>query len=157
MKAVAVSALAAIGFVVGVVFLWPAPPSGPEPLRYGVDACADCRMPVTRPGFGGELRDADGRLATYDDVGCLLRAMVKRHGEMPGAWVEDHAGGGLVSLLDAHLVRGLHIETPMGSGIVAFADGAAAEAFAAANGGTAVALEDLVRDPERLVSAGGIP
>jgi hypothetical protein len=109
-------------------------------------------MPVTRPGFGGELRDADGRLTTYDDVGCLVRAMLRRHGAMPEAWVEDHAGGGFVSLLTAHLVRA-EAETPMGSGIVAFRDADAAAAFARDSGGTPVALEELVREANRMARA----
>jgi copper chaperone NosL len=148
MKGLVASALGLVAVVVAVVCLWPVR-RGPEPLRYGVDACAECRMPVTRPGFGGELRDADGRLTTYDDVGCLVRAMLRRHGPIPEAWVEDHAGGGFVSLLTAHLVRG-GAETPMGSGIVAFKEAAAAEAFARDAGGAQVALEDLVRDANRI-------
>ena len=153
MKLAAASLAALVGLVAAVVFLWPAPERGPGPLRYGVDACADCRMVVTRPGFGGELRDADGRLTAYDDVGCLLRAMLKRHGAMSEAWVEDHAGGGLVSLLTAHLVRSARADTPMGSGLVAFRDAAAADAFATETGGARVALEELVRDPGRLAAA----
>ncbi|HZP43872.1 MAG TPA: nitrous oxide reductase accessory protein NosL [Candidatus Binatia bacterium] len=158
MKALArrlVPGVAGLAAVVAGVVLLGRVPSGPRPLRYGVDACAECRMHLTRPGFGGELRDADGRLTTYDDVGCLLRAMLKRHGAMPEAWVEDHAGGGFVSLLAAHLVRAPEAETPMGHGIVAFRDEAAADAFAAAAGGTRVALEDLVRDLTRVASAAG--
>ena len=143
-----VTGLCALVALVAVVCLWPAR-RGPEPLRYGVDACAECRMPVTRPGYGGELRDADGRLTTYDDVGCLVRAMLRRHGPIPEAWVEDHAGGGFVSLLTAHLVR-TGAETPMGSGIVAFGEASAADAFARETGGTRIALEDLVRDASRL-------
>jgi copper chaperone NosL len=147
MRTIAAGVGAAVAIVV-VVCLWPAR-RGPEPLRYGVDACAECRMPVSRPGYGGELRDADGRLTTYDDVGCLVRAMLRRHGAIPEAWVEDHAGGGFVSLLTAHLVR-TRAETPMGSGIVAFREAGAAEAFAREEGGTPTALEDLVRDASRL-------
>jgi copper chaperone NosL len=148
MKALVAGVVALVAAVVTVVCLWPAR-RGPEPLRYGVDACAECRMPVTRPGFGGELRDANGRLTTYDDIGCLVRAMLRRHGPMPEAWVEDQAGGGFVSLLVAHLVRA-QAETPMGSGIVAFKDAAAADAFARDTGGTRVQLEDLVRATNRI-------
>lgn len=153
MKALVIGVVGLVA-VVALVCLWPAR-TGPEPLRYGVDACAECRMQVTRPGFGGELRDADGRLTTYDDVGCLIRAMLKRRGAMPEAWVEDHAGGGFISLLSAHLVRGPGAETPMGYGIVAFRDEAAAETFAATSGGARVALEDLVRDVNRVARSDG--
>jgi copper chaperone NosL len=140
-------------FTIAVV-LWPAQRSGPEPIAYGRDACAHCRMHLGSPGFAGELRDRRGVLTKYDDVGCLLRAMLESREEMPEAWVEDHDGGDLVPLLTAHLVRGVPGSTPMGSGIVAFRDQTAARAFVAAGGGTPVALEELVRDPARQARAG---
>jgi copper chaperone NosL len=140
-------------FVAAVVF-WPSARTGPEPLDYGRDACAHCRMHLARPGFAGELRDGRGVLTKYDDLGCLLRAMLASHREMPEAWVEDHETAELVPLLAAHLVRGAPGSTPMGSGIVAFRDEAAARAFARAGGGTPVAVEELVRDPGRLAQAG---
>lgn len=154
MKPLGVGAGVLAGLVAAVVFLWPGPGTGPKPLRYGVDACAECRMRVTRPGFGGELRDAGGDLTTYDDIGCLVRAMLKRHGATPETWVEDHAGAGFVPLLTARLVRSPRVETPMGSGIVAFRDEAAARSFATAMGGQLVALEQIVREPDRLARGG---
>jgi len=146
----ALSGLGVLAFVLGVVFLWPAQPSGPEPIVYGRDACAHCRMPLSQPGFGGEMRDAHGTLTKYDDVGCLVRAMLERHREIPEAWVEDHDSAQLVPLLTAHLVRTERSASPMGSGIVAFRDEAAARAFERATGGERVRLEDLVREPARL-------
>lgn len=144
------SGLLALAFVLGVVFLWPTARTGPEPIVFGRDACAHCRMHLSQPGFGGEMRDARGALTKYDDVGCLVRAMLARHGEIPEAWVEDHETGRLVALLTAHLVRGQPSATPMGSGIVAFEREDAADAFARATGGRPVTLEELVREPARL-------
>jgi copper chaperone NosL len=144
-----IAALGTVGAAVvfAVVFLWPSAPTGPEPIVWGRDTCAQCRMHLTGPGFAGELRDGHGRLTKYDDVGCLVRAMRGMHEEMPGVWVEDHAGGGFVPLLGAHLVRTGSGETPMGSGLVAFADEDAARRFVTERGGEIVALEDLAREP----------
>jgi len=145
--------------ILAVLFLWPRANAGPEPIAYGREACAQCRMLITQPGFGGEMRDHRGVLTKYDDVGCLLRAMLGKHDEMPEAWVEDHTSGELVPLLTATLIRTPGGGTPMGHGIVAFADQDAAGAFAAEHGGEAVALEDLVRDSARLArsSSAGQP
>ncbi len=144
-----VAALGAVGtgVVLAVVFLWPGAPAGPEPIAWGRDTCAQCRMHLTEPGFAGELRDGRGRLTKYDDVGCLVRAMRGMREEMPGAWVEDHASGGFVPLLGAHLVRTGGGRTPMASGVVAFADEDAARRFVGAQGGEIVTLEDLVKEP----------
>jgi len=133
--------------VLAVVVLGQRSGQGPEAIVHGRDACAGCRMIISRPGFAGELRDAKGVLTKYDDVGCLLQAMVAEHGEMPGAWVEDNAGGELVPLLGATLVRVPAERTPMGHGIVAFAAASTARQFAADHAGEVVALEELARDP----------
>jgi copper chaperone NosL len=146
-----VRTLAAFGVllaaVVAGVFLWPAP-SGPEPIAYGRDVCAHCRMHLGRPGFAGELRDTHGTLEKFDDVGCLLHALLTTHVETPEAWVEDHAGDGFVPLVSAYLVRSQRVGTPMGYGVVAFRTEAAARDFAAANQGDVVRLETLLQPPD---------
>ena len=147
----ATAALGLAAFVAAVVLLWPGPGEGPEPVAWGRDVCDECRMHLTRPGFAGELRDHTGTLRRYDDVGCLLRAMLASHREMPEAWVEDHGAGGFVPLLRAHLVRAEAAGTPMGYGVVAFRDEAAAAEFAAVRRGRLVSLEELVR-PGALVA-----
>ena len=153
MKVLAIMVLAVAAVFGAVVFLWPAPASGPEPIHYGRDACAHCRMHISQPGFGGELRDHTGVLTKYDDIGCLLRALAALHREVPEAWVEDHGGGGFVPLLNAVLVRGERLDTPMGSGIVAFADAEAARQLTSAQGGELVTLEQLLHDPALMAPA----
>lgn len=152
MKLLTASLLAIAAVVGAVVFLWPTAAVGPEPIRYGRDTCAHCRMHLA-PGFAGEMRDGRGVLTKYDDVGCLLRAMLAQHREVPEAWVEDHAGGGFVPLLAATLVQVDRGATPMGSGLVAFADDEAARRFVATEGGERVTLEQLLHDPTRLAAA----
>lgn len=141
------AAMVLVAAIAAVVFLWPVQYGGPEPIDYERDACAHCRMRISQPGFAGELRDRNGTLTKYDDVGCLLHAMVALRREVPEAWVEDHAGGGFVPLLAVTLVHAKNLETPMGSGILAFADEAAAAAFAENGNGQVVALEELLRSP----------
>lgn len=152
MKALVVTVVIALVVVVGaVVFLWPSQREGFEPIAYGRDACAYCRMHISQPGFAAELRDRAGTLTKYDDIGCMLRAMVALHREVPEAWVEDHAGGGFVPLLSAKLVRAPDADTPMGYGIVAFKDEDVARAFAQTHAGELQRLEDILRDPARIV------
>jgi NosL len=157
MKLLAPAIVVAGALVAGVVFLWPAPASGPEPIVYGRDACASCRMHVSRPGFGGELRDHDGTLTKYDDVGCLVRAILGSHRDVPEAWVEDHSGGGFVPLLSAHLVDAEPAATPMGSGLVAFADVEAAREYARAHGARVLSVEDVLHDRTLLARLGPRP
>ena len=128
------------------VALWPrSTGDGPEPVRWGRDACAHCRMILSRPGFAGELRDRDGRLTRYDDLGCLFTALARVHTQTPEGWVEDHAGHGWVPLLGATFVRGAGSSTPMGSGLLAFQGADEASAFGRAHAATVVPFEDLLR------------
>jgi copper chaperone NosL len=157
MKPLVAVLLGVIALVAGVVFLWPAPPTGPEPIAYGRDTCATCRMHLSRPGFAGEMRDRNGTLTKYDDIGCLVRAIVAGHREVPEAWVEDHAGRGFVPLLTAHLVHVPGASTPMGSGVVAFADEATARAHADAHGVAVMTFENLLQDSTLLARLAGRP
>ena len=157
MRTLGAGLLVLLAAVVGIVFFWPAPALGPEPIAYGRDACASCRMLLSRPGFAGELRAPDGMLTKYDDVGCLLRALATAHHEIPEAWVEDHAGGGFVSLLSAYVVRGPSDETPMGSGLVAFAAADAAEAYGAAHAARVMTLADVLHDQAVLAQLEAMP
>lgn len=130
--------------VASAVLLSPDGAAGPQPIAYGHDACSSCRMIITRPGFGGETRAPDGRIAMYDDLGCLLAAA--RDGKTGEGWIEDHEGGGFVPMRASHWVKGSAIETPMGHGIVAFRDERAAAAFAAKNKAAVVPLEALLAE-----------
>jgi len=155
----AVAGAAVLGVLVaGVVFLWPGGPgAGPEPIVWGRDTCDRCRMLLSQAGFAGEMRDRQGTLHKYDDVGCLVGAIVAAHAEVPEAWVEDHEDGGFVPLLAAHLVRAADVQTPMGHGIVAFKDPAAARAFASPHAGRVVAFEELLHDADWLARVTGRP
>jgi hypothetical protein len=130
--AAVIGAFAAIAFAPGVA------PSGPVPIAHGRDACASCRMHVDRPGYAAE-RLVDGRVAIYDDLGCLAHALAAG-GERGRIWVEDHASGALVPLESATLVRARDVRTPMGSGVVAFRDASGAR-------GEPVTLERLEVSP----------
>jgi mono/diheme cytochrome c family protein len=123
---------------------------GFQPIAYGRDTCAHCRMRIDRPGFGGELRNKKGEVTRYDDVGCLLVSMWALHDEVPEAWVEDHGGGPPVPLLGAHFVEDARDEpTPMGYGIVAFSSETAAKDYISKKGGELVSLEALLKDKAR--------
>ncbi|HYZ87772.1 MAG TPA: nitrous oxide reductase accessory protein NosL [Myxococcales bacterium] len=140
-------ALSLIAMALAGLLLWrPAPAVGPEPIRYGRDACDHCRMHFAGKGFAAERRDETGALRKYDDIGCMLVAA--SHGASRDAWIEDHATGNFVPLLNATFVRGGDVSTPMNSGIVGFANAIEAAAFARAHGARVVALEGLLRGTE---------
>jgi Cu-processing system permease protein len=148
----------ALGVLVAAVVLWPGDAAtGPEPIAWGRDTCARCRMHLSQPGYAGEMRDRQGTLHKFDDIGCAVGTIVATHAEVPEAGVEDHDGGGFVPLLAARLVRTEGVQTPMGHGVVAFKDEAAARAFASSHAGGLIAFEQLLGDRTWLARATGRP
>ena len=141
----AAAALVLAAVVGGIVFRPKG--RGPQPIQHGRDACARCRMPVGAPGFAGEIRDRAGAVTVYDDIGCLLDAHREMKDQAAETWVEDRVSGRLVPLGEATLVRGGET-TPMGSGLLAFADAGAAGRFAREHQGKVVTLDEARQGPQ---------
>jgi len=47
-------------------------PSGPVPIVWDREACAECHMHVGEPRFAAQLQTKDGAVRNFDDPGCLL-------------------------------------------------------------------------------------
>ena len=98
-------------------------------LRLGADACARCGMIVSDEKFAAGYVSDEGESVVFDDLGELLAALDESPALRPRAWVRDLNGTGWVRLAEAKTVRGAGVGTPMGTGWVAFAKPADAEAF----------------------------
>lgn len=44
---------------------------GPEPIRYGQDACSLCKMTLTDQRFGAEVVTEKGKVFKFDDLNCM--------------------------------------------------------------------------------------
>ena len=151
----------ALGLVLVLTACASAPLTGPPSLRLGRDLCAECGMMISDGRFaaGAVMEDDAGRRehAVFDDPGCLLDALrslpAGRHAEH--LFVRDYATGEWVLLADAWVVTGSGARTPMGWGIIAFGDRAAAEGAAKGAGrGRVARAGELLRAP---VSSAGRP
>lgn len=130
--------------VTAIVLLPSGGQGGPPPLAYGKASCAQCRMIVGAPGFGAQVHRGGGHWDTFDDVGCLVRALKKSPAPAADVWVEDHAGSGFVRASTSSFVRVAGARTPMGSGLLAFARAADAEAHAKATSAKRLTFEELL-------------
>jgi copper chaperone NosL len=105
------------------------PGSGAPAITYGEDACAHCGMVIVDERFACAAAPAGAAPLFYDDPGCLLNAL--KEGETPTAapvWAHDADGKQWVPAASAWFVRDENVQTPMGSGIAAYATEAAARA-----------------------------
>lgn len=48
-------------------------PSGPVPIVWDKEVCAECRMLVGEPKFAAQVQSAEGEVLNFDDPGCALR------------------------------------------------------------------------------------
>ena len=49
--------------------------TGPEAIHYDRDACEMCNMIISDPRFATEIRDPDGRIHKFDDIGDAIHWM----------------------------------------------------------------------------------
>lgn len=109
----------------------PAGPPKPPEILYGHDKCAACGMIVSEERHAAALVTARGAAAPFDDTGELLR-FVAQHPLQPDdvAFVHDYQSRRWLPADEAYFVIDGTLATPMGTGIVAFADRSSAESFA---------------------------
>jgi copper chaperone NosL len=113
-----------------------------DPLN---DACAHCRMAVSDPRFAAQVVAPREEPRFFDDLGCL-RDWLREHPRLPRgavAFVADHRTGAWVRAARAVYARVPGLATPMGSGLVAHADGASREADRAVAEAIPVAATEL--------------
>jgi copper chaperone NosL len=98
---------------------------------YPEDMCAHCRMAVTDQRFACEIITGDHEVFKFDDIACM-EAFRIGHPEtaVAAAFVKGFDSKTWISLDRARVMQ-TGVSTPMGSGLVAFADSLTAAAFAA--------------------------
>lgn len=101
----------------------------PEPVRYGKDECAECKMIISDRRFGAELVTRKGKVFKFDDFCCmnefLERQAVPR--EAVGLQViSDFARPGeFVPAAEAYLLKSRKLSSPMRGDCAAFSSEAA--------------------------------
>lgn len=113
-------------------------PTTPEPakIRFGETICAECGMIISQPKYASSFAYAEskGRFKSlaFDDIGDMIGHMRKHPELIPvGVWVHDYESEDWIEAETAYFVESSSIRSPMGHGIAAFADKAAAERLAA--------------------------
>jgi copper chaperone NosL len=99
---------------------------------YNGDECSYCGMPIVQADFSSEII-AGSKVYKFDDLACM-DAFRTKHGEMTEKTIFVMGYRTKKWLrYDNSTIVSTGIETPMGSGLVAFADSAQARVFAKAH------------------------
>ena len=114
-------------------------PAGPPTIHYGRDACAECGMIISDERFAAAplaTHDGEPRALLFDDPGEQLRYHhAHPQAKISAAYVHDFTTKQWTDAATAHYLKSDTIDTPMGTGLVAFATQASALVAQTQHGG----------------------
>lgn len=115
---------------------------GPQPIRYGEDIGAHCRMTISDARFGGQLVTTTGKALSFDAIECLSNYIAENREAYDAAhsvWVTPFdAPGTLIPAQEAFFLQSPAIGSPMGGGLAAYVDATVLEQDQLRLGGTAL-------------------
>jgi copper chaperone NosL len=105
-------------------------PAGPKPVEiYPEDNCSHCRMAISDQSFAAEIITSQNEVFKFDDIGCMdefKRTSVDL--TISAAFVKNYDTKQWLPIEKSVIVK-TDIQTPMGSGKVAFPDSSRAREF----------------------------
>lgn len=115
----------------------------PPDIAYGRDMCDQCGMIIDDERFASALVLQDGKTLIFDDAGEMFAYYGKHQNTAISAWfVHDYASKAWISGEKAYYVVSAQVRSPMGTGVAAFAESAAAEAFRAEVNGKLLTFDE---------------
>lgn len=118
-------------------------PSGPPAIRYGVSACAECRMLINEARFAVTAKTTTDDPAAFDSTECLVRYLHRGGPALTQIWVHDYNAERWLAAAEAWYVASSELTTPMGQGIVATASADEANQLARAAHGRVLRFAQL--------------
>jgi copper chaperone NosL len=120
----------------------------PEPIAYGSDTCAFCRMTIVDKTHAAQLVTRKGKQYKYDAIECLVQHLPEWRTDQIGLLlVADYAEpGALTEAESATFLISEGIKSPMGAYLSAFAARKEAEAAREAHGGELYSWKDLPKE-----------
>lgn len=119
----------------------------PQPIRYGSDECAYCRMIITDAEFASQIVNNQAKAYKFDSVECMAAYDISNENSenVHSRWVPDF--NNMDEWLEAESAVYLHSESlrsPMGLFISAYADRATAEEMRSEYGGDIIEYSDVL-------------
>jgi copper chaperone NosL len=103
-----------------------------EKIVYGKDNCAECKMTIMDPKFGGEIVTTKGKVFKFDDAHCIAVFLERRGVELSDIhetlFAQYEAPHDFVKVQQAEFVVSSTFKSPMGGNAAAFKNKSTAEA-----------------------------
>ena len=121
----------------------------PEPINFGEDNCAHCKMMITDEKYGAELVTDKGKIYKYDSVECLLEQLHKqtfREEQIASIWVIDFSNPRtLIDARSAFYTQNDEFRSPMGLNVQTFQTEDNFNKFFSENGGEKLNWSELMK------------
>lgn len=96
----------------------------PEKISFGKDNCAECKMTIMDPKFGGEIVTKKGKVYKFDDVHCVATFLKRRGVEMGDIhqtlFTDYNNSAEFIKVNTAEFVVSSQLKSPMGGNAAAF-------------------------------------
>ena len=114
----------------------------PPDIRYGEDSCERCLMIINEARFAAAYVTDAGETRRFDDIGGMVAYKDEISEDVAVFWVHDFDTEEWLKAEQAFYVESQQ-QTPMGFGVIAFADRQQADQWAAENDGVVLSFADL--------------
>lgn len=115
----------------------------PPDIRYGEDSCDRCLMIINEARFAAAYVTDAGQIRRFDDIGGMVAYTEEISEDRAVYWVHDFDTEEWLKAYEAFYVESQQ-QSPMGFGIIAFADQQRAEQWAMENDGVMLTFTDLL-------------
>lgn len=99
--------------------------TAPQPIDYGKDECAECKMTLVDRHYGTQWISGKGKVFKFDDVNCMIEFAAREPSQSDGGArlfiVDFQRPNQFLPVGDAVFLKHKGLRSPMGSHIAAFA------------------------------------
>lgn len=119
----------------------------PQPINYGQDPCAFCKMTITDSRYGSELITKKGKIYKFDSIECLVdfvSSMEVPEENIHQLLITDFtASAALIDAKTAQYLISENMPSPMGANLTGFSKREEAEKFSSVHGGEIFSWSEL--------------
>lgn len=120
--------------------------SGPPAIALDRTACSHCGMLISELAYAAAYQAPGAEARVFDDIGCLRTAARSEAGPLT-FWFHDADDREWIDGTRASFITSPEIRTPMGGGLLAYRDSAAAQRAADARHGRVIhSVTDMLSD-----------
>ena len=116
--------MASVSIALVTVFLLTGCNPKPEKIVFGKDNCAECKMTIMDPKFGGEIVTKKGKVYKFDDAHCIAAFLERRGVELNNIhktlFTDYNNSNEFVEVKSVGFVVSSQLKSPMGGNAVAF-------------------------------------